>query len=270
MYVLGALMKKASSKKLKMRVIKKATSNPRSGTKKKVLSKASVKSPSTKLKSDLIPSRKKKSGVLATKKTQKSKLDRQRETQSKGPKKKNSANVTRSRIEINQKARAQLIKQFELGVKLIYKLEFEKARDIFKKVNRLNGKDKAISERIRTYLQLCEQKLEQRRTSFPRNDEERYNLAVVLMNNGRYQDSINQLNKLLKKNPKCDYVVYALAVSMCQLGDDESSLSNLKEAIRLKSENRFLAQRDSDFEPLLNDSRFLSLVFSEEPVDEQS
>ena len=266
-------MKKASSKKSKVRVIKKATSSLKSGDKKKVLSKTSVKSPSTKFKSDLTPSKKRKSkprksGVLATKKTQKSKLDRQGQTQSKGPKKKNSANVTRSRIEINQKARAQLIKQFELGIKLLYKLEFEKARDIFKKVNGLNGKDKAISERVRTYLQLCEQKLEQQKGSSPRNDEERYNLAVFLMNNGRYQDSINHLNKVLKKNPKCDYVVYALAVSMCQLGDGENSLINLKEAIRLKSENRFLAQRDSDFEPLFNDSRFLSLVFLEEPVDE--
>ena len=268
-------MKKADPKKLRVRVIKKAISSPKSGTKKKVVSKASVKSPSTKSKSDLTPSRKRrskvrKSGVLATKKTQKSKLDQQGKTQSKGPKKTNSVNVTRSRIEINQKARAQLIKHFELGIKLIYKLEFEKARDIFKKVNKLNGKDKAISERVKTYLQLCEQKLDQQKVSFPQNDEERYNLAVVLMNNGCYQDSINHLNKILKKNPKCDYVVYALAVSMCQLGDDENSLSNLKEAIRLKSENRFLAQRDSDFEPLLNDSRFISLVFPEEPVDEQS
>ena len=263
-------MKKTTSKKLKVRVIKKATSSPKSGTKKKVLSKASVKSPSTQFKSDLTSSRKRKSRVLATKKTQKSKLDRQAQTQSKGPEKKDSEKVTRSRIEINQRVRAQVLKHFESGVKLIYKLEFEKARDIFKKVNRLNGKDKAISERVKTYLQLCEQKLEQQRGSSPQNDEERYNLAVVLMNNGRYQDSINHLNKILKKNPKCDYVVYALAVSMCQLGDDENSLSNLKEAIRLKSENRFLAQRDSDFEPLLNDSRFLSLVFPEEPVDEQS
>ena len=93
---------------------------------------------------------------------------------------------------------------------------------------------------------------------------------IVLKNSRILVEGRDSASVILKKNPKCDYVVYALAVSMCQLGDDENSLSNLKEAIRLKSENRFLAQRDSDFEPLLNDSRFISLVFPKEPVDEQS
>lgn len=159
-------------------------------------------------------------------------------------------------------ARTVLIKQFEAAVRLLYRQEFKKARDAFKKVIRGENQDKEISERALTRIRLCEQKIAQKMPS-PRTVEDHYNLAVALMNNGRYDESINHLNKALRLNPKCDYVIYALAINNCRLGDMAGALRNLKLAINLKAENRFLAQRDPDFEPLLQDSRFISMVYSE-------
>ena len=155
-----------------------------------------------------------------------------------------------------------MIKQYETAVRLLYRQEFEKARDVFEKVIREDSWDKEISERALTRLRLCEQKISQKSPS-PRTMEDHYNLAVTLMNSGRYEEAINHLNKALKQNPKCDYVIYALAISNCRLGNMAEALRNLKLAINLKAENRFLAQREPDFEPLLQDSHFISIVYSE-------
>jgi hypothetical protein len=46
-------------------------------------------------------------------------------------------------------------------------------------------------------------------------------------------------------------------------GNVEAALNNLQTAITLRPENRFLAQRDADFEPLKQDARFISMVFPE-------
>ena len=159
-------------------------------------------------------------------------------------------------------ARTVLIKQYETAVLLLYRQEFEKARDCFEKVIRGDSQDKEISERALTRLRLCEQKISQKSPS-PRTVEDHYNLAVTLMNSGHYEESINHLNKALKQNPKCDYVIYALAISNCRLGNMAGAVENLKLAINFKAENRFLAQRDPDFEPLLQDSCFISIVYPE-------
>ena len=72
---------------------------------------------------------------------------------------------------------------------------------------------------------------------------------------------LNTSQKALKYDPSCDYVHYALAAINCKTGDLESALHDLREAINLKPENRFLAQRDEDFAPLKEDSRFITMVF---------
>ena len=165
-------------------------------------------------------------------------------------------------LRMSSPGRTVLIKQYETAVRLLYRQEFEKARDVFEKVIRGDSQDKEISERALTRLRLCEQKISQKSPS-PRTVEDHYNLAVTLMNSGRYEEAINHLNKALKQNPKCDYVIYALAISNCRLGNRAEALRNLKLAINLKAENRFLAQRDPDFEPLLQDSCFISIVYPE-------
>lgn len=170
--------------------------------------------------------------------------------------------VQKQSLRMSPSARPILIKRYETAVRLFYRQEFEKARDAFEKVIRGDIQDKDISERALTRLRLCEQKISQKSPS-PRTVEDHYNLAVTLMNSGQYEESINHLNKALKQNPKCDYVIYALAISNCRLGNMAGAVKNLKLAINLKAENRFLAQRDPDFEPLLQDSCFISIVHPE-------
>ena len=160
--------------------------------------------------------------------------------------------------------RRTLIKQYERAVRLLYRQQFEQAREAFEKVISADGRDKEIYERALTHIRLCHNRMA-RRQPVPKTTEELYNVAITLINDGRFHESIKHLNRALKRSPKCDYVIYALAVCYCRLGNRDRALKNLELAIDLKVENRFLAQRDTDFEPLMRDSRFASLVFPEEP-----
>jgi tetratricopeptide (TPR) repeat protein len=160
--------------------------------------------------------------------------------------------------------RSASIKQYEAAVRLLYSHEYEKAKLAFEKLIAVFADDKEVVERSRIHLRLCEQKIA-RKPAAPRTLDEHYDWAIALMNEGKYEESIDHLNKALKSNPKCDYVIYALAITHCRTGNFERALASLQTAIGLRPENRFLAQRDSDFEVLKQDSRFVSLVFPDQP-----
>ena len=160
--------------------------------------------------------------------------------------------------------RTASLKQYEAAVRLLYSHEYEKARGAFEKVIAAFGDDKEVVERSKIHIRLCEQKIA-RKPAAPRTLDEHYNFAIALMNEGKYEESLDHLNKALKSNPKCDYVIYAVAITHCRTGNFDRALANLQAAIGLRPENRFLAQRDSDFEVLKQDSRFISLVFPDQP-----
>jgi tetratricopeptide (TPR) repeat protein len=164
--------------------------------------------------------------------------------------------------------KAASIKQYENAVKLLYAQQYEKAKAVFEKLIQTFTDDKDIVERAKSHLRLCEQKIA-RKPPVPRTVEDHYNLAITLMNSGKYEGAIENLNKALRYNPNCDYVFYALAATNCRTGNFDGALSNLKLAINLKPENRFLAQSDSDFELLMQDSRFISMVYPDRTTPPQ-
>jgi len=160
--------------------------------------------------------------------------------------------------------RTASVKQYEAAVRLLYSHEYEKAKVAFERVIAAFAEDKEVVERCRIHLRLCEQKIA-RKPAAPRTLDEHYDWAIALMNEGKYEESIDHLNKALKSNPRCDYVIYALAITHCRTGNFDRALASLQTAIGLRPENRFLAQRDSDFDVLKQDSRFVSLVFPDQP-----
>jgi tetratricopeptide (TPR) repeat protein len=162
--------------------------------------------------------------------------------------------------------RSTSVKQYEAALKLLYSHDYERAKAAFEKIIISFAEDKEVLERARINLKLCEQKIA-RKPPAPRTLDEHYDLAVALMNEGKYEEAFDHLSKALKSNPKCDYVIYALAAMNSRTGNVETALSNLQTAITLKPENRFLAQRDVDFEPLKQDARFISIVFPERLIE---
>ena len=81
------------------------------------------------------------------------------------------------------------------------------------------------------------------------------------MNLGDYVSAREHLEKLLKQNPKADYVVYGMAALDCLTGHVEDSLKRLDEALRLNPQLRFQARNDSDFQNLAEDPRFTELLY---------
>lgn len=172
--------------------------------------------------------------------------------------------TARARADSAHPGRSTLIKRYETAVRLLYRQQFERAMEAFEKVISADGQNKEMHERALTHIRLCRSKMA-RRQPVPKTTEELYDVAITLINDGRFQESMKHLNRALKPSPKCDYVNYALAVCYSRLGNRDRALKHLRLAIDLKVENRFLAQRDADFEPLMRDTRFASLVFPEEP-----
>ena len=220
--------------------------------------RTSSKTPSPELEPTLGSKAAGSTGGATAKQTQAAKAGKPRSSRRSRPK------TAKPRTRSTYPGRNTLIKRYEAAVRLLYRQQFEQARDAFEKVIVSDGQDGEIRERALTHIRLCQNRLARSQPA-PKTTEELYNVAISLINDRRYQESMRYLNRALKRKPKCDYVIYALAACHCLQGNRDRALKHLRLAIRLKVENRFLAQRDADFEPLKRDSRFVSLVFPEEP-----
>jgi tetratricopeptide (TPR) repeat protein len=98
---------------------------------------------------------------------------------------------------------------------------------------------------------------------------------VSLINVGDYVTAREHLDKLLKQNPKAEFVLYGLAALHCLTGRVEESLTTLNEAIKVKPGLRFQARNDTDFQNLAEDPRFTELLYPDpgaesEPQEEEA
>jgi tetratricopeptide (TPR) repeat protein len=84
------------------------------------------------------------------------------------------------------------------------------------------------------------------------------------------------LDKLLKQDPKAEFVLYGLAALHCLTGHIDESLKMLNEAIQIKPSLRFQARNDTDFQNLAEDPRFTELLYPDpgsaeaEPEEEEA
>jgi tetratricopeptide (TPR) repeat protein len=152
----------------------------------------------------------------------------------------------------------QAVQSYEAGVKALQEHKFEKAKGYLQKV--LAGPNKSLSDRASLHLQTCELRLEKPSLQF-KTPEEHYDYAVSLMNTGDYVTAHEHLEKLLKQQPKADYVLYGLAALSCLTGHVEDALKTLSEAIQSNPALRFQARNDSDFQNLAEDPRFTELLY---------
>ena len=155
---------------------------------------------------------------------------------------------------------AQAVENYESALKAIQERKFERAKGLLQKV--IDGPSAQLADRAAIHLKLCNQQLAHPSTAF-KTPEEHYDFAVSLMNQGKYEDARNHLQKILKQNPKADYALYGLAVLDCLTDKVEDSLRHLDEAIRLNPKLRFQARNDSDFHNLADDPRFTELLYPE-------
>jgi tetratricopeptide (TPR) repeat protein len=125
----------------------------------------------------------------------------------------------------------------------------------------VGGPSKELADRANVHLNICNQHLERAAAVQFNTAEEHFDYAVSLMNVGDYVGAREHLEKLLKQNPRADYVIYGMAALDCITGRVEESLKRLNEALRANPQLRFQARNDSDFQNLAEDPRFTELLY---------
>jgi len=166
----------------------------------------------------------------------------------------------------------QAVQSYESGLRALQEHKFEKAKGHLQKV--LSGPNKSLVDRAQVHILACDKHLETLALQF-KTTEEHYDYAVSLINVGDYVTAREHLDKLLKQNPKADFVLYGLAALHCLTGHVEESLSTLNEAIKIKPALRFQARNDTDFQNLAEDPRFTELLYPDpgaeaEPQEEEA
>ncbi|MGB8011738.1 MAG: tetratricopeptide repeat protein [Terriglobales bacterium] len=167
----------------------------------------------------------------------------------------------------------QAVQNYESGLRALQEHKFDKAKGHLQKV--LTGPDKSLVDRAQVHILTCEKHLETPTLQF-KSAEEHYDYAVSLINAGDYVTAREQLDKLLKQNPKAEFVLYGLAALHCLTGHVEESLKTLDEAIQARPALRFQARNDTDFQNLAEDPRFTELLYPDpggeeaEPREEET
>jgi tetratricopeptide (TPR) repeat protein len=166
----------------------------------------------------------------------------------------------------------QAIQNYESGLRALQEHKFEKAKGHLQKV--LSGPNKSLVDRAQVHILTCDKHLDTPAMQF-KTTEEHYDYAVSLINSGDYVTAREHLDKLLKQNPKAEYVLYGLAALHCLTGHVEESLKTLDEAIQVKPGLRFQARNDTDFQNLAEDPRFTELLYPDpgaesEPQEEEA
>jgi tetratricopeptide (TPR) repeat protein len=151
------------------------------------------------------------------------------------------------------------VKEFESGVLMFQKQNFERAREIFEKLEARGPVE--VGSRAGAYLKMCEQKLAAS-TPASRSARECYDLGIAQLNARDLDAALESLARADKMAPSQEHIRYALAAVCAQHGNADAALGHLAAAIQLRPANRAMAAQDDDFQPLTSDIRFQKLIRS--------
>jgi len=144
---------------------------------------------------------------------------------------------------------------YERGLEAIQRHDYRAAVDQLSSVLRLYPEEKELHERVRLYLNICQRHAEPQEAS-PVTVQERLYAATLAINGARYDEALMHLRLVRDEDPDNDHALYMLAVAHAQRGEHAEAIAHLERAIALNPENRALAKRDPDLEPLYGDDSF--------------
>lgn len=140
---------------------------------------------------------------------------------------------------------AQLqVQAFEKAVRCFAAQNFSEALAAFVEVPKGPAMD--VSQRARSYLQMCERRLSSQTLEF-RTVDDHYNYAVERLNARDTGNARRHLESALKLKPRSEHVLYTLGICCALAGDGAGAYENLKLAIEIEPRNRVHARQDSDF-----------------------
>ena len=148
---------------------------------------------------------------------------------------------------------------YERGVQALQQHDYGSAIELLNSVLSLYPEEKELHERVRLYLNICERQAV-RREATPRSIDERLYASTIAINGGRYDEAISHLRLVRDEDPDNDHALYMLAVAHAQRGEHAEAIAHLERSIALNPENRALARRDPDLDPLGDDDAFHAML----------
>jgi tetratricopeptide (TPR) repeat protein len=144
---------------------------------------------------------------------------------------------------------------YEKGLEALQRHDYDRALSVLQSVLRQYPEEKELHERVRLYLNICERQATPR-VAAPHTIDERLYASTLAINGGKYDEAIAHLRLVRDEDPDNDHALYMLAVAHAQRGEHAEALAHLERAIALNPENRALARRDPDLEPIRRDEAF--------------
>jgi tetratricopeptide (TPR) repeat protein len=141
---------------------------------------------------------------------------------------------------------------YEQAVRTLQQHNFAKAADLLHHMMATFPEERELIERSRVYLALCERQLKPL-TAEPQNTGERLYAATIALNDGRLEDAVRHLERILQDDVNHDQALYMLAVSYAQRDAIPDAIRYLQQAIEANPENRALARVDPDLDDLRDD-----------------
>jgi tetratricopeptide (TPR) repeat protein len=142
---------------------------------------------------------------------------------------------------------ARQLKTWEQAVQLFTRRQFAEACERFREAAK--GPAAHISDKARSYLQICERKMAKPEIEF-RTAEDHFNYAVERLNARDIELARFHFGRALGLEPDADYILYTMALCCGLAGDGPAACENLKRAIALEPRNRILARQDPEFSAL--------------------
>jgi len=148
---------------------------------------------------------------------------------------------------------------YERGLEAIQRHDYNTALGLLESILIQYPEEKELQERVRLYLNICRRQATPR-DSAPKTVDERLYASTLALNTGQYDEALSHLRLVRDEDPDNDHALYMIAVAHAQRGEAALAMAHLERAIALNPENRALARRDPDLEPLADDDGFKSVV----------
>jgi tetratricopeptide (TPR) repeat protein len=154
---------------------------------------------------------------------------------------------------------AEALALFQRGMEALQRHAYRDASAAFNAVVMGFPNERALLDRARVYLELC-QRESSRRPPAPRTIEERLTAATAALNNGEDQAAEELVRSVLGDDPKHDLALYLLAAVFARRGSSAEALDLLGKAIALSPEASAQARTDDDFTSLHDEDAFWTLT----------
>jgi Tfp pilus assembly protein PilF len=144
---------------------------------------------------------------------------------------------------------AEAVALYQRGMEALQAHRYREAAQSLNSVITRYPEEKELHERAFLYLRVCERRIAAT-PSRPETPEERTFAATLALNNGAIDQAMALLATVLAEDPENDQATYMLGVANALKGKPDVALQYLSRALALNPENRDVARKDPDLEPL--------------------